>query len=90
MSQKKPQVIPVPGPNAALTALAASGLPTHQFIYLGFLPKKTAQVRKTFLAWSSFEGSMIVYESKYKIEKSSEHPDGEFMEKRDISAWLEN
>jgi 16S rRNA (cytidine1402-2'-O)-methyltransferase len=64
------RVIPVPGPNAALTALAASGLPTHQFIYLGFLPKKAAQVRKTFLAWSSFEGSIIVYESKYKIEKT--------------------
>ena len=68
--RKNLKVIPIPGPNAALTALAASGLPTHQFTYLGFLPKKTAQVRKTFLTWSNFEGSMIVYESKYKIEKS--------------------
>jgi 16S rRNA (cytidine1402-2'-O)-methyltransferase len=64
------KVIPVPGPNAALTALAASGLPTHQFIYLGFLPKKTAQIRKIFLTWFNFEGSIIVYESKYKIEKT--------------------
>lgn len=68
--RKNLKVIPIPGPNAALTALAASGLPTHQFTYLGFLPKKTAQVRKTFLTWSNFEGSIIVYESKYKIEKS--------------------
>ena len=30
-------VVPVPGPNAALTALAASGLPTDKFLYLGFL-----------------------------------------------------
>ena len=64
------KVIPIPGPNAALTALAASGLPTHQFIYLGFLPKKTAQIRKIFLTWFNFEGSIIVYESKYKIEKT--------------------
>ena len=68
--RKNLKVIPIPGPNAALTALAASGLPTHQFIYLGFLPKKTAQIRKIFLTWSNFEGSIIVYESKYKIEKT--------------------
>jgi len=68
--RKNLKVIPIPGPNAALTALAASGLPTHQFIYLGFLPKKTAQVRKTLLTWFNFEGSIIVYESKYKIEKT--------------------
>ena len=29
------RVVPVPGPNAAITALAASGLPTHQFLFLG-------------------------------------------------------
>ena len=65
------KIVPIPGPNAALTALAASGLPTHQFIYLGFLPKKSAQVRKLLDKWKDFEGSLIVYESKYKIEKLS-------------------
>ena len=64
------KIVPIPGPNAALTALAASGLPTHQFIYLGFLPKKSAQVRKLLDKWKDFEGSLIVYESKYKIEKT--------------------
>ena len=64
------KIVPIPGPNAALTALAASGLPTHQFIYLGFLPKKSAQVRKLLDKWKDFEGSLIAYESKYKIEKT--------------------
>jgi 16S rRNA (cytidine1402-2'-O)-methyltransferase len=64
------RVIPLPGPNAALTALAASGLPTHQFTYLGFMPKKTGQVKKTLDRWVEYDGSLVLYESKYKIEKT--------------------
>ena len=63
-------VIPVPGANAALCALISSGLPTHQFLYLGFLPKKSAAVKKVLEKWKDFEGSLILYESKYKIEKT--------------------
>jgi len=64
------KVIPIPGPNAALTALAVSGLPTHQYTYLGFLPKKSAQTRKILDSWITFEGSIVLYESKYKIQKT--------------------
>ena len=34
------EVIPIPGPSALITALSASGLPTHEFTFLGFLPHK--------------------------------------------------
>src|SRR3989344_4094913 len=34
------QVIPVPGASAVIAALSASGLPTHEFTFLGFLPHK--------------------------------------------------
>src|SRR3989338_5164950 len=34
------QVIPIPGPSAVVAALSASGLPTHEFAFLGFLPHK--------------------------------------------------
>ena len=67
---RKLKIIPIPGPNAALTALAASGLPTHQFAFIGFLPKKSGQVKKTLQFWQDFDGSVILYESKYKIEKT--------------------
>jgi len=67
---RKLRIIPVPGPNAALTALAASGLPTHQFAFIGFLPKKTGQVQKTIESWKDFDGSVVLYESKYKIAKT--------------------
>jgi len=64
------KVIPIPGPNAAITALAASGLPTHQFLFHGFLPKKKNGVLQILEKWKDFSGSLIFYESKYKIEKT--------------------
>ena len=63
-------IVPVPGPNAAITVLAASGLPTHQFLFLGFLPKKSAGARKALEEWEDFGGSLILYESKHRIEKT--------------------
>lgn len=63
-------IVPVPGPNAAITVLAASGLPTHQFLFLGFLPKKSAGARRALEEWKEFGGSLILYESKYRIEKT--------------------
>ena len=42
------QVIPIPGPSAPITALSASGFPTDNFLYLGYLPRKT-KGRKDFL-----------------------------------------
>jgi 16S rRNA (cytidine1402-2'-O)-methyltransferase len=41
-------VVPIPGANAAVTALIASGLPSEEFHFLGFLPEK-AGARRTFL-----------------------------------------
>ena len=61
------EVVPIPGPNAAITALCASGLPTHQFLFLGFLPKKKVAASKLLQKWSDFSGSIILYESRYKI-----------------------
>ena len=63
-------IVPIPGPNAAITVLAASGLPTHQFLFLGFLPKKSAGARKALEEWKDFGGSLILYESKHRIEKT--------------------
>ena len=42
------QVCPIPGPSAPIAALAASGLPTDAFLYLGYLPRKSAE-RRVFL-----------------------------------------
>jgi 16S rRNA (cytidine1402-2'-O)-methyltransferase len=68
--RRKLPVVPVPGPNAAITALAVSGLPTDKFLYLGFLPNKSYGRCKVFRQWKDFPGSLIIYESKYRVAKA--------------------
>lgn len=60
-------VFPVPGANAALSALIASGLPTEQFTFHGFLPAKPGQ-RKTALEELARDGAThIFYEAPHRI-----------------------
>jgi 16S rRNA (cytidine1402-2'-O)-methyltransferase len=59
-------VTPIPGANAAISALVASGLPTREFTFLGFLSKKTGK-RKSALEALLAEGrTIVVYESPYR------------------------
>lgn len=60
-------VVPIPGANAVITALVASGLPTDSFIYLGFLPKK-ANARRDLLESLQHEPrTLVCYESPHRI-----------------------
>jgi len=60
-------VFPVPGANAAISALIASGLPTEHFTFHGFLPAKEGQ-RKTALEGLPRDGSThIFYEAPHRI-----------------------
>src|SRR3989304_6448971 len=61
-------VIPIPGPTALITALSASGLPIHEFTFLGFLPHKKG--RKTlFKEISESKRTVVFYESPHRILK---------------------
>jgi len=63
-------VIPVPGANAALAALVASGLDAESFVYLGFLPPRTGE-RRSFLEGVTGERrTMIFYEAPHRIADS--------------------
>ncbi|MBI3415724.1 MAG: 16S rRNA (cytidine(1402)-2'-O)-methyltransferase [Verrucomicrobia bacterium] len=59
----------VPGPCALVAALTASGLPTEEFHFIGFLPHKSGQRRRQLAALKAFAGTLILYESPYRIEK---------------------
>lgn len=63
-------VYPIPGANAALSALIASGLPTAEFHFLGFLPEK-AGARRTRLevlaAAGNDAGTLVFYEAPHRI-----------------------
>lgn len=63
------KICPVPGANAALSALICSGLDTTKFFFAGFLPK-SAKSRKDFLQnLSAREETLVFYESPHRITK---------------------
>jgi 16S rRNA (cytidine1402-2'-O)-methyltransferase len=61
------EVVSVPGPVAAVTALAASGLPTDSFLFLGFLPAKGNQRRKALESLTGEEATLVFYEGPHRI-----------------------
>jgi 16S rRNA (cytidine1402-2'-O)-methyltransferase len=61
------RVEPVPGPSAALAALAASGLPTDEFHFAGFLPPRTAQRRKTLQRLKDEPATLVFYEAPHRL-----------------------
>jgi 16S rRNA (cytidine1402-2'-O)-methyltransferase len=64
------RVVPVPGPAAAITALAASGLPTDSFQFLGFLPARSGE-RRTFLeSLRDSQQTTVVYEAPHRIAEA--------------------
>jgi 16S rRNA (cytidine1402-2'-O)-methyltransferase len=68
-------VIPIPGPSAALTALAASGLPTDAFHFAGFLPHKPGQRLKALEAIADEQATVIFYEAPHRIVEALEAVD---------------
>lgn len=63
------EVVPIPGPSAALTALSVSGLSTDMFVFYGFLPKKQGR-RKALIETFPTDKTVIVYESPKRIERT--------------------
>lgn len=63
------RVEPVPGPCALVAAITASGLPADEFHFIGFLPHKSGQRRSKLETLKVFEGTLVLYESPYRIEK---------------------
>jgi 16S rRNA (cytidine1402-2'-O)-methyltransferase len=62
----------VPGPSAAISALAISGLPPARFAFEGFLPRKQGERRKRLDALRTEERTLVFYESPHRIEPSLE------------------
>jgi 16S rRNA (cytidine1402-2'-O)-methyltransferase len=59
----------IPGPSAFLATLSGSGLPIHEFTYLGFLPLKKG--RKTLIeSFKTEERTVVFYESVHRIERT--------------------
>ena len=62
----------IPGVTALITALTLSGLPTHRFVFEGFLPPKIVGRRKKLQSLKQQEGTVIFYESPHRLLKALE------------------
>ncbi len=62
-------IVPIPGPNAAVAALSASGLPASDFLFLGFLPHKKGR-ETLFKEIAESKRTVVFYESPHRIMKT--------------------
>ncbi len=63
-------VVPVPGPSAVLAALVTSGLPTDQFTFLGFLPRKRGELERVLRDAGQARRTFVFFESPHRITKT--------------------
>lgn len=76
------QVVPLPGPCAAIAALSAAGLPSDRFCYEGFLPAKSKGRRDTLRGLEQEPRTLIFYESTHRLIESLEDICSELGESR--------
>ncbi|WP_409343861.1 16S rRNA (cytidine(1402)-2'-O)-methyltransferase [Paenibacillus sp. MBLB4367] len=66
-------VVPIPGANAALSALIVSGLPTERFLFAGFLPRDRKSMHEELKRLQPAEATLLFYESPHRIAKTIDH-----------------
>ncbi len=88
------RVEPVPGPCAFIAALTASGLPTDEVHFVGFIPHKSGQRRAKLESLRSVPGTLVLYESPHRLEKllrelSEVFPDRQVVIARELTKKFE-
>jgi 16S rRNA (cytidine1402-2'-O)-methyltransferase len=61
------EVVSIPGPAAAIAALVASGLPTREFTFVGFVEKKSGPRRRALERLLAEGRTIVIYESPYRV-----------------------
>jgi 16S rRNA (cytidine1402-2'-O)-methyltransferase len=84
----------VPGPCALVAALTASGLPTDEFHFLGFLPHKSGQRLRRLEALRGTSGTLVLYESPHRIQRlltelEQIYPDAQVVLARELTKKFE-
>ena len=68
--ENKIAVVPVPGPAAFVAALVASGLPTDEFYFGGFLPARTVARRARLSQLRELQATLVFYEAPHRISET--------------------
>lgn len=66
------RVVPIPGPNAAVTALSAAGIADGPFLFAGFLPASSAARRKALRAYADLPYALVFYEAPHRVVECAE------------------
>lgn len=61
------EVVPIPGANAAITAMSAAGIPDEPFLFAGFLPTKSTARRKALAAFGALPYTLLFYEAPHRV-----------------------
>lgn len=64
------EIVALPGACAATTALIASGLPTHRFLFLGFLPRAAGERLHALEELRALPWTMILYEAPHRVRET--------------------
>jgi len=82
--KKDLSVIVLPGANAAITALVGSGLPTEQFLFIGFLPRRKKEQKELLERLQRKKATLILYESPHRVAQTL-HRIAQFFGKRRVA-----
>jgi len=63
-------VVSIPGASAVITALVVSGLPTDQFLYLGFLPRRKGQRQRLFSSIVDEPRTIVAFETPHRLREA--------------------
>jgi 16S rRNA (cytidine1402-2'-O)-methyltransferase len=83
------RVSPIPGPSAPIAALVASGLPTDAFIFLGYLPRKTAERRRLLKNLAGEGRTMLAFEAPHRLLSTLQDLETIFGPERSIAVCRE-
>lgn len=64
------KVVPLPGPNAAVAAISASGFSADRFLFCGFLPARAAERRRTLAELATQTAMLVFYEAPHRVADS--------------------
>jgi 16S rRNA (cytidine1402-2'-O)-methyltransferase len=63
-------VVPIPGASSVITALVVSGLPTDQFLYVGFLPRRKGQRQRLLNSIIDESRTIVAFETPHRLREA--------------------
>ena len=66
------RIVPIPGPSAVPSAIAVSGLPVGEYVYLGFLPRRRADRQRLLRSLAADTRTLVAFEAPHRLRAALE------------------